>query len=214
MESRSKSSAYTLELADRALKLSAELGPNIEKQWQEFFSRSSSGEKCPDFGAAIAQLRQAIEALRGRLVVAAIGDELERTRKTRQLVIFCQRCLKFWIQRFATLLYISRFQDEFDSLVYKRSYFRRIRALAAPAEPAKTWKVPPATLMLETMGSLDPKVLFEAHLGLKAISGWPDRPRTPQQERRQRRRRRRNSPGAPSASFRRNRVDDDDDDEE
>ncbi len=200
------STAHTLVLSDRAVKLATDLAPAIGAYWDALHARTDDGLDrtddgldSPDFGAACLQMGGVLRSLQAQLLVAAISAEIEPSRKSRRLVRRIQQRLGFWITRLRGLLLLSRFDAEADSLESKRTYFRPIRGL--PPREEKTIEGR-AFRALRAMQGLDPQALFEAQMGMLAMAGFPDRPFSPQQQRRKRRRRRRSNPGAPTASSR------------
>lgn len=205
----STSVQHTMELAERALSLTVGLGPAIATYWRELYARAGPEEsQSQDFGAVCAKIYELMRSLQRQLVVAAIVEELQPGPASRAIVRAFQQRLNVHFDRLRNLLMLSGFTDEADSLRPKRTYFRGIRGLPLGGGGARDLAIPK---LLQAMMAIEPRALIEAHLGFMAISGFPDRPTSPQQQRRKRRRRRRANPGAPTASYRPWRDDEDDD---
>lgn len=198
------STDHTYEIAERAVTIATDLAPAIGAHWDEINARVGDDVDHHDFGAASLRIAAVMRSLQAQLLVAAISAEIEPGRKSRKLVRRIQQRLGYWINRLRGLLLLSRFAAEADSLLAKRTYFRRIRGLSPrPEEPGP---LPArAAELITALRGLEPQILIEASLGMLALAGFPDRPSSPQQQRRKRRRRRRSSPGAPTASSRADR---------
>lgn len=207
MDKKNDSVARFLRLSERAVSLMQELAPGIRAKWDEIHDSLGEKRDSIDFAGAGLQIAETIFALRTQLSLAALTAEMDPKRETRQLVLRSQALLNHWLEKLRQLFLLSGFEAESDSLQTRTTYFRRIHGLAHPAR-TETPRAMPSMSLLQSILSIDPKVLLESQMGMLAMAGFPDRPRTPQQERRKKRRRRRSNPGALSGSLRPARADD------
>lgn len=210
MDGKNKSVARMLETAERAANLAQELAPRIRAHWDRIHESVTEKTEKIDFGAAGLLLGQNIVLLRAQLSVAAITAEIDPGLKADQMVLRSQAVLNRWLEKLRYLFLLSGFEAEGDSLQTRTTFFRRIRGLRRSPQ-AQRPKTIPSLFLMQSILAMDPKILLETQMGMLAMAGFPDRPRTPQQERRKRRRRRRSSPGALSGSLRPARAEEDED---
>lgn len=207
MDKKNNSVARFLRLSERAVNLMKELAPGIRAKWDQIHDSLGEKRDSIDFAAAGLQIAETIFALRTQLSLAALTNEMEPKPETRRLVLRSQAFLNHWLEKLRQLFMLSGFEAESDSLQTRTTYFRRIRGLAHRPR-VETPRAMPSMSLLQAILPVDPKVLLESQMGMLAMAGFPDRPRTPQQERRKKRRRRRSNPGALSSSLRPARAED------